>query len=180
MLRKLLIFMLVLLAGGGLLAFLGISLYSFFSAPEIIEANTVSNSHTENKATAANLKNESTKNNHALKDEKSLKDEKLQRETDTLLVFFDRMPSVPVFIRDEPVLKSGSETQKGVAYTDCQARKNPTIYVKKDFYERTNRKQLVNILKHELTHAWFCRQGIIAGHDARFRKKFADAGGFGN
>lgn len=54
------------------------------------------------------------------------------------------------------------------------------IYMKKVFYEKNNQKQIVNILKHELTHAWQCRRGGMRGHDAEFRKKFTEAGGFGN
>ena len=90
------------------------------------------------------------------------------------------MPPVPVFIKDEPVLKTGSETQRGVAYTVCGLADKPVIYLKKAFYQRANQIQLTNILKHELVHAWFCRQGLRVGHDERFRKKFAEVGGIGN
>ena len=107
-------------------------------------------------------------------------DDKLQAETDALLPLFENMPPVAVFLKNEPVLKTGSSIETGVAYTDCAAHLRPTIYIKKDFYEKTNRKQLVNILKHELTHAWLCRRQLMAGHDALFRRKFAAVGGFGN
>lgn len=105
---------------------------------------------------------------------------RLQNQADALLSLFDKMPSVPVFIKDEPILKGGTNVENGVAYNICENRNNPNIFVKKVFYEKANRKQLLNILKHELTHAWFCRQGIQAGHDARFREKFKQVGGFGN
>jgi hypothetical protein len=104
---------------------------------------------------------------------------KLQSETDALLPLFNKMPQVPVYIKDEPIIKNGSETQRGVAYTTC-VKKEPTLYIKKAFYEKANNKQLTNILKHELVHSWFCRQGIKTGHDERFRKKFKSIGGFGN
>ncbi len=90
------------------------------------------------------------------------------------------MPSVPIFIKDEPITKNGTNTERGVAYTVCENYENPTIFVKKVFYQKANRKQRVNILKHELTHAWFCRKRISAGHDAGFREKFKHVGGFGN
>lgn len=106
--------------------------------------------------------------------------DKLQLQANTLLKLFGNMPQVPVYIRDEPIIKTGSETQKGVAYTTCVDKKNPTIFVKKIFFQKANDKQLTNILKHELVHAWFCRQGEIIGHDERFRKKFKEVGGFGN
>jgi hypothetical protein len=105
---------------------------------------------------------------------------KLQTETDALLSFFDKMPPVPVFMKDEIIDKKGSSTERGVAYTACENKNQPTIFVKKVFFEKANRKQLINILKHELTHAYFCRQGVQEGHDAKFRKKFTEAGGFGN
>ena len=105
---------------------------------------------------------------------------KLQTETDALLPLFGKMPQVPVFLKDEIINKQGSSTERGVAYTACENKNQPTIFVKKVFYEKTNRKQLVNILKHELTHAYFCRQGVQEGHDANFRKKFTEVGGFGN
>lgn len=105
---------------------------------------------------------------------------KLQIQANSLLKLFGNMPIVPVYIKDEPIIRTGSETQKGVAYTTCENKKDPTIFVKKVFYQKTNEKQLNNILKHELVHAWFCRQGEIIGHDERFRKKFKEIGGFGN
>jgi hypothetical protein len=113
-------------------------------------------------------------------DKKGIKDAKLQSQSDKLLPLFNKMPSVPVLIIDEPILKTGSETQKGVGYTICLTGDNPTIYLKKEFLNKANQKQLVNILKHELVHAYFCRQGVQAGHDERFRKKFKEVGGIGN
>ena len=108
------------------------------------------------------------------------RDDKLQAETDALLPLFDQMPSVPVYIKDEPILKSGNDMESGVAYTNCDVNELPSIFVKKIFYQKTNQKQLINILKHELTHAWLCRQHLMSGHDARFREKFTQVGGFGN
>lgn len=107
-------------------------------------------------------------------------DEKLQKQSDALLNLFDKMPQVPVYIKDEPIIKNGSETQKGVGYTICEPNNQPVIYLKKIFYQKANQKQLTNILKHELVHAWFCRQGVKVGHDERWRKKFREVGGFGN
>jgi hypothetical protein len=107
-------------------------------------------------------------------------DDNLQAEADALLPLFDNMPPVPVYLKDEPFLKTGTNTEKGAAYTHCYSRELPTIFVKKIFYQKTNRKQLVNLLKHELTHAWLCRQQLMSGHDANFRKKFKQVGGFGN
>jgi hypothetical protein len=106
--------------------------------------------------------------------------EKLQADADTLLPLFDGMPPVPVFLKDEPIISAGTNTERGVAYTDCEARIVPSIFVKRVFYQNANRIQLVNILKHELTHAWLCRRQLMAGHDARFREKFKQVGGFGN
>lgn len=105
---------------------------------------------------------------------------KLQTDADALLPLFGKMPQVPVFLKDEIVNKQGSSTERGVAYTACENKNQPTIFVKKVFFEKANRKQLINILKHELTHAYFCRQGAQEGHDALFRKKFTEVGGFGN
>ncbi len=107
-------------------------------------------------------------------------DENLQAETDALLSLFDQMPSVRIKIKEEPILSSGTNTERGVAYTNCENHGFPTIFVKKIFYQKANRKQLTNILKHELTHAWLCRQQLMAGHDERFREKFTQVGGFGN
>ena len=104
---------------------------------------------------------------------------KLQSDADALLPLFDKMPSVPIFITNEAIQKGGTNIEGGVAYNVCES-KNPTIYMKRAFYQTANRKQLMNILKHELTHAYFCRQGVQAGHDARFREKFTQVGGFGN
>ncbi len=104
----------------------------------------------------------------------------LQTQADSLLKLFDNMPSVPLFTKDEPILKTGTNTERGLAYTICENKNQPTIFIKKAFYEKANQKQLTNILKHELTHAYFCRQGVQADHDPRWRKKFESIGGFGN
>lgn len=108
------------------------------------------------------------------------RDGKLQSQTDALLSLFGKMPRVPIYLKDEVINKKGSETERGVAYTACENKNQPTIFVKKIFYQKANQKQLTNILKHELTHAYFCLQGTQTGHDERFRKKFEQVGGFGN
>ncbi len=108
------------------------------------------------------------------------KDLVLQKQSDSLLNLFDKMPSVPVFIKDEPILQNGTNTERGLGYTTCENKNVPTIFIKKVFYQKQNQKQITNILKHELTHAYFCRQGFQVGHDERWRKKFESIGGFGN
>lgn len=107
-------------------------------------------------------------------------DEDLQAEADSFLPLFDKMPPVPVFLTDEPVIKSGTNRQKGLAYTTCDNYESPSIFVKKIFYQKNNRKQITNALKHELTHAWLCYQRAMSGHDNRFYEKFREVGGFGN
>jgi hypothetical protein len=108
-------------------------------------------------------------------------DENLQAEADALLPLFDGMPKVPVYLKDEPILKSGTHTETGAAYTHCYPREFPNIFVKKIFYQKANRIQLVNALKHEMTHAWLCRRRQMSnGHGSLFRQKFSEAGGFGN
>lgn len=107
-------------------------------------------------------------------------DPKLQAEADALLALFDKMPPVSVYLTGETIRKSGTNTERSVAYTHCESHTNPAIYLKRDFYEKTNKKQITNILKHELTHAWLCRQKLMSGHDENFRRKFAEVGGFGN
>jgi SprT-like family len=108
------------------------------------------------------------------------KDSKLQTQADSLLNLFDKMSQVPVFIKDEPILKVGTNTERGLGYTICEPNNKPTIFIKKVFYQKNNQKQIINILKHELTHAYFCRQGVQVDHDSRWRKKFESVGGFGN
>lgn len=113
--------------------------------------------------------------------ENAERDGKLQAETDALLSLFDKMPRVPVYVEDTPMLKSGTNTERGAAYTNCDGHGAPSIFVKKTYYQKANQKQLVNSLKHELTHAWLCRRGMMSiGHGAAFRKKFTQVGGFGN
>lgn len=133
-----------------------------------------------NIALNANTPTAVSQNTNSQNTNKGKRNSKLQAQADSLLHFFDRMPPVPVYLTDEPVKKGGNNVEHGVAYTDCDKNKSPTMYMKKVFYEKTNQKQIVNILKHELTHAWQCRRGGMRGHDAEFRKKFTDAGGFGN
>ena len=109
------------------------------------------------------------------------RDDNLQAEADALLNLFENIPSVPVFLKDEPILKSGTNTETGIAYTQCYEQDFPVIFVKKGFYQKANRKQFINALKHELTHAWLCRRGEMSeGHSAKFRRKLSEVGGFGN
>lgn len=105
-------------------------------------------------------------------------DASLQTRADKLATLFGELASVPVYLTES----ADGETDdlvRGVAYTRCVVRE-PTIVIKEEFYRRANETQLINILKHELTHAFFCRDGVKAGHDARFREKFASVGGVGN
>jgi hypothetical protein len=105
----------------------------------------------------------------------------LQSATDALLPLFDNMPRVPVYLKDEPMLKTGTNVERGAAYTHCFRNESPAIFMKKVFYQKANRLQLVNALKHELTHAWLCRQQLMSvGHGAAFREKFTQVGGVGN
>jgi hypothetical protein len=114
-------------------------------------------------------------------EEKFESDDKLQAEADALLFLFDNMPPVRVHLKNEAMNKSAAtNTERGAAYTFCYEQENPVIFVKQIFYKTANRKQLVNLLKHELTHAWLCRQRRMSGHDAEFRRKFTAVGGFGN
>src|SRR4051812_37408591 len=61
------------------------------------------------------------------------RDDILQAETDVLLPLFDSMPPVPVYVKNEPILKSGTNTERGAAYTHCYAGESPSIFVKKVF-----------------------------------------------
>jgi SprT-like family len=107
-------------------------------------------------------------------------DAKLQADADSLLPLFDKMQPVPVYLKDELVQRAGTNTERGAAYTQCYEDVRPVIYFKKIYYRKASRKQLINALKHELTHAFLCRQHLMNGHDARFRQKFKQVGGFGN
>ncbi len=108
------------------------------------------------------------------------RDFKLQGQTDRLVKLFGEMPLVPVYLSDEIINKEGTNTERGVAYTTCSKKDKPEIFVKNVFYEKANQKQLVNILKHELTHAWQCHQDLTWGHHEQFYKKFRSVGGIGN
>lgn len=107
------------------------------------------------------------------------RDMNLQAESDKLVKLFG-LRIVPVYLKDEIINKHGTNTERGVAYTTCEEKGNPEIFVKKVFYKKANRKQLINILKHELTHAWQCSQDLTWGHDEKFYKKFRSVGGIGN
>jgi hypothetical protein len=105
---------------------------------------------------------------------KDERDAKLQADADALLPLFGNMPPVPVYLSDEAIDRnSGSNTEKGIAYTHCFDHETPAIYVKKSFSQTTNRKQLTNALKHELTHAWLCRDVFFLslGHHLYVRRQ---------
>ncbi len=108
-------------------------------------------------------------------------DANLQAEADGLLPLFDQMPSVPIYLKDDPILKSGTNIETGNAYTHCDGNKFPFIFVKKTYYRKVHRTRLINTLKHEMTHAWLCRQQMMSvGHGALFREKLARVGGWIN
>ncbi len=163
------VFLLLFFVIAALFLAAAVAVWYFFLSPTVEKTETNTNQPTNRVA-----------NIPSTPEKKFERDAKLQREADALLPLFDKMPSVAVYLKDEPVLKGGTNVENGVAYNVCENKTNPMIFVKQAFYQKANSKQLVNILKHELTHAWFCRQGIQAGHDARFREKFKQVGGFGN
>ena len=107
-------------------------------------------------------------------------DHSLQARADSLLPLFGGMEPIPFYTIDEPVIHEGSNAERGVAYTVCEGRERPTVYVKKTYFESANRRMLINTLKHEMTHAWLCREGLMSGHDSLFRRKFESVGGAGN
>ncbi len=119
-------------------------------------------------------------NNNAIIRTKLTKHQILQKQADSLLILFDKIPSVPVYLTDEAILKQGNNVERGLAYTKCIESGDPKIFIKDQFYKTKNQKQITNILKHELTHAWQCHHGIMTGHDNEFREKFKSVGGFGN
>lgn len=149
----------------------GISLLSFGCSPKQIEKLPAIPVKTSTRQTAA----------ADSRFEGVDRSDNLQAETDALLPLFDQMPSVPVYLKDEPILKSGTNTETANAYTHCDGGEFPFIFVKKIYYRQARRKRLVNTLRHELTHAWLCRQRLMsAGHGALFRRKFEQSGGWGN
>jgi SprT-like family len=151
--------------------------YFFSTSSETAQVEVVANST----QTSTNKTNNLPINKpNSAQNTKVEKDLVLQKQADLLLNFFDKMPAVPVFVKDEPILQNGTNTERGLAYTTCENQNVPTIFIKKVFYQKKNQKQITNILKHELTHAYFCRQGVQVGHDERWRKKFESIGGFGN
>ncbi len=111
--------------------------------------------------------------------ERAERDGRLQAEADALLPFFDRMPPVPIYVKDEPILKSGTDTETANAYTHCDGNEAPLIFVKKTYYETAHQTRLTNTLKHEMTHAWLCRQRLMSsGHGELFRQKLKQIGGW--
>jgi SprT-like family len=151
--------------------------YFFFTSSEIAQVEVVANL---TQTSTAKINNLPVNKPNPAQNNKVEKDIILQKQSDSFLNLFDNMPSVPVFVKDEPILRNGSNTERGLAYTTCENKNVPTIFIKKVFYQKKNQKQITNILKHELTHAYFCRQGFQVGHDERWRKKFESIGGFGN
>jgi hypothetical protein len=71
------------------------------------------------------------------------REDNLQAEADALLLLFDDMPSVAVYLKDEPILRSGTNTRRGVAYTHCQGNELPSIFVKKFFIKKTTGNNLL-------------------------------------
>lgn len=149
----------------------------FFTSTENNQVEIAVNS---NQTQTNNMTNVSINQPNSIANVKIEKNSALQKNADTFLKLFDNMPQVPVFIKDEPIIKNGTNTERGLAYTTCENKNVPTIFIKKVFYQKNNQKQINNVLKHELTHAYFCRQGYQVGHDERWRKKFESIGGFGN
>lgn len=108
-------------------------------------------------------------------------DVNLQAEADALLPLFDQMLPVPVYLKDDPILKLGTNVETGNAYTHCDGNEFPIIFVKRIYYREAHRTRLINTLKHELTHAWLCRRQMMSvGHGVAFRQKLKQIGGWQN
>lgn len=93
---------------------------------------------------------------------------KLQNYANSLLsTHFDGMPSVPVYIKDQPIDDNGNSLARSLAYYSSATlnsikKRSKTagyIVIKKSFLEKANEKELDNVLKHELIHAWLDWKG---------------------
>jgi SprT-like family len=168
----------------GFCAVVGLAIASIFLITTFFfgssETNLAEISSNANQALNSKVVNVANNRHNPIWNNKVAKDDGLQTQANALLKIFDNMPPVPIYLKDEPILPTGTNTERGLAYTICEDSNKPTIFVKKVFYQKNNQKQITNVLKHELVHAWFCRQGVQVGHDEQFRRKFESIGGFGN
>ena len=95
----------------------------------------------------------------------------LQSEADSYLHLFDRMPSVPIRVVDEPIAKN-----KNVAYFDPLRK---VIFVKQEYLKRS--RSITYTLKHEMVHAWMHWKGMdrkaSRTHGPTFQAKLRDVTG---
>ncbi len=113
--------------------------------------------------------------------DRTISDVNLQKRADALLPLFDRMPPVTIRLKDAPITKSGTNVETGNAYTLCDQNSPPLIFVKRIYYQTAHPLKFENTLKHELTHAWLCRQNLMSvGHGDIFRRQLRQVGGWLN
>jgi hypothetical protein len=74
----------------------------------------------------------------------------LQSQADSYLCLFDKMPSVPIRVVNEPIAKN-----KNVAYFDPLRN---VIFVKQEYLNRG--RGITDTLKHEMVHAWMQWKGM--------------------
>ncbi|CAN5361506.1 hypothetical protein BH10ACI1_BH10ACI1_02750 [soil metagenome] len=87
----------------------------------------------------------------------------LQEMTDGFLYLFDDMPKVKVLLINEKIDNSRVAAYGGGGF----------IYVKHEHYRTAKYHQLVNTIKHELTHNWIYWKGIKMDdpHGEEFQSK---------
>jgi hypothetical protein len=90
----------------------------------------------------------------------------LQSQADSYLYLFDNMPSVPIRIINEPIVKG-----ENVAYFDPLRN---VIFVRQEYVNQG--QGLRKTLKHEMVHAWMHWKGMdwraSKNHGATFQAKF--------
>ena len=74
-------------------------------------------------------------------------DAKLQIQANSLLKLFGNMSQVSVYIKDEPIIKSGSDTQKGVAYAICVTNKQSDYFPQKNLLSKGKSESISQYFK---------------------------------
>jgi hypothetical protein len=97
----------------------------------------------------------------------------LQKAADSLLFYFDSMPSVRVRLTDDRHFKKS----RAIAFW---RRKDKSIFIRPDYKKRTTWADLIETLRHELVHAWVYWKGLYTedygGHNRAFFRKAIEIG----
>src|SRR5436190_24242028 len=100
--------------------------------------------------------------------ERVFEDTDIQRIADSQLHLFSGLPRLITYLSDVPLNDGKYWARCHVGSKD--GKKWSVIEMKSDYYNKVPRVDIVQVIQHELIHAWLFWRGIPCGHNEAFNE----------